>query len=66
MTFRTLSFGVLVCSLVSVGQARAGQSPLVDVIDRDTVTGKTTIRITRLSAPLHIDGHLDERSEERR
>jgi hypothetical protein len=59
MTLRALGVGVLVWCLGALAPARAGQSA-VDVIDRDAATGKTTIRATRLSAPLRVDGHLDE------
>jgi hypothetical protein len=59
MTLRALGAGVLVWCLGASATARAGQSP-VDVVNRDTATGKTTIRATRLSAPLRIDGRLDE------
>ena len=59
MTLRALGAGVLVWCLGAIAPARAGQSP-VDVVDRDAATGKTTIRATRLSAPLRIDGRLDE------
>jgi hypothetical protein len=58
MTLRALGAGVLVWCLGATVPARAGQSP-VDVVDRDAA-GKTTIHATRLSAPLRIDGRLDE------
>jgi len=61
MTWRPLSVGVVMLCLSGTAAVRAGQSPSpVDVVDRDTTTGKTTIRATRLTSPLHIDGHLDE------
>jgi len=59
MTLRALGAGVLVWCLGAIAPARAGQSP-IDVVNRDAASGKTTIRATRLSAPLRIDGHLDE------
>src|SRR5262245_48645276 len=59
MTLRALGVGVLVWCLGALAPARAGQSP-VEVVDRDAATGKTTIHATRLSAPLRIDGRLDE------
>src|SRR5713226_9110244 len=39
-----------------------GQAPpvLPGVFTRDPSTGRATIQAVRLSAPLHIDGHLDE------
>jgi hypothetical protein len=59
MSLRALGAGVLVWCLGATAPARAGQSPL-DVVNRDAASGKTTIRATRLSAPLRIDGRLDE------
>jgi hypothetical protein len=60
MTPRALSIGVVLLGLVGAADARAGQATDPGVIERDATTGKITIRIARLAAPLHIDGHLDE------
>jgi uncharacterized protein DUF5916 len=59
MALKTVLIGVVMSGLAGGATARAeqsGESP----IDRDPATGKATIRIVRLSAPLRIDGHLDE------
>ena len=52
--------------LSGIADASAGQSILPpppiapDVIARDSASGRTTIRVSRLTTPLRIDGHLDE------
>ena len=60
MTLRALSIGVLAWCLGSVGPASAGQTPVADTVERDAATGKVTVRASRLSSPLHLDGRLDE------
>ena len=59
MALKTFGVGVLLWSLGTAPAAAAGQQPSGSVIDRDS-TGKTSIRIVRLTAPLRIDGRLDE------
>ena len=52
--------------LSGIADASAGQSivpppPIApDVIARDSASGRMTIRVSRLAAPLHLDGRLDE------
>jgi len=57
----------LVWGLSGVASASAGQSILPpppsapDVIARDPASGRMTIRVSRLTAPIHVDGRLDPR-----
>jgi uncharacterized protein DUF5916/cellulose/xylan binding protein with CBM9 domain len=67
MAERTLAVGVLALCLIAPAASAVAQSPESpaapvppDMIVRDTATGKTTVRITRLASPLKIDGRLDE------
>ena len=67
MAQRTLAVGVLVSCLIAPATSSRAQSlespaaPVApDVIVRDASTGKTTVRITRLTSPLRVDGRLDE------
>ena len=53
----------VIAALLSPLAAHAGQpgAPIqAQVISRDAAEGQTTIRATRLSAPLRVDGQLDE------
>ncbi|MBI3493201.1 MAG: carbohydrate binding family 9 domain-containing protein [Acidobacteria bacterium] len=54
--------GIVLWTLPGIANAAAAQSPPVQpaVFTRDPSTGRATIQAVRLSAPLHIDGHLDE------
>jgi hypothetical protein len=45
MILRALCAGVLVWCLGGMGQVHAGRA-VVDVVERDAATGKTTIRAT--------------------
>jgi Domain of unknown function (DUF5916)/Carbohydrate family 9 binding domain-like len=67
MALGALVVSVLVSSLLGFATPSSAQStagPAVPVppavIVRDAATGKTAVRITRLTGPLRIDGRLDE------
>jgi hypothetical protein len=60
MKRKALFITVWVCAIASAIPARAGQSSAGDLVTRDSTTGKVTIRPTRLTEPLRVDGRLDE------